>query len=109
MVFKILEYALASDVQAALKRPRRPPAAFLHPPLVVLQGFGAEQHLKLAAVLFQNMFPAINVSKAKLTDCQASAPLLVSTPAGHMSQSGASSASAAGDCGIVRCRLMCIR
>jgi ribosome biogenesis protein SSF1/2 len=74
VVFKILEYALARDVAAALKRPRRPPAASLHPPLVVLQGFGGAQHMKLAAVMFQNMFPAINVSKAKLADCQVRAP-----------------------------------
>lgn len=70
MVLKILEYALVRDVQAALRHPRRPESAFLQPPLVVLQGFGGEQHLKLTAVLFQNMFPSINVSKAKLSDCQ---------------------------------------
>ena len=70
VVLKVLEYSLIRDVQASLRHPRRPDSAFLHPPLVVLQGFGAEQHMKLTAVLFQNMFPSINVSKAKLSECQ---------------------------------------
>jgi hypothetical protein len=70
VVLKILEYALIRDVQSSLRHPRRPDAAFLHPPLTVLQGFGSAQHMKLTGVLFQNMFPAINVSKAKLSDCQ---------------------------------------
>ena len=69
-MLKILEYSHMRDVLAAQRHPRRPDAAFLHPPLVVLQGFTGEQHMKLTAVLFQNMFPAINVTKAKLSECQ---------------------------------------
>ena len=69
-MLRILQYSLIRDVQASLKRPRCPHSAFLQPPLVVLQGFGTEQHMKLVAVLFQNMFPAINVSTTKLSDCQ---------------------------------------
>ena len=69
-MLKVLEYALGRDIMAAQRRPRRPQAAFTQPPLVVLQGFGGEQHMKLTAVLFQNMFPAINVAKARLSECQ---------------------------------------
>ena len=39
-------------------------------PLVVLNNFGQEEHLKLATVLFQNLFPSINVQTAKLGQCQ---------------------------------------
>jgi hypothetical protein len=40
------------------------------PPLVVMTNFGGEEHMKLAAVTFQNMFPAINVQTTKLSSCQ---------------------------------------
>lgn len=67
---KIKEYSLARDVQAALARPRCPPAAFQTPPLVVLNGFGGDQHLKLTGVLFQNMFPSLNVNATQVNQCQ---------------------------------------
>ena len=70
LTLKVVEYALIRDVQAALARPRMPEAAFKQPPLVVLNGFGQEDHMKLTAVMFQNMFPVINVTQAKLSDCQ---------------------------------------
>jgi ribosome biogenesis protein SSF1/2 len=37
---------------------------------VVLNGFGGDQHLKLTGVLFQNMFPSINVNATKANQCQ---------------------------------------
>lgn len=38
---------------------------------VVMNGLGAaEEHLKLVTVMFQNMFPAINVNTVKLPTCQ---------------------------------------
>lgn len=41
-------------------------------PLVVLNSFGREEHLKLATVLFQNLFPSINVQNIQLHQCQVS-------------------------------------
>lgn len=41
------------DVQSAQARPRVPPNAFKAAPLVVLNGFGGHEHLKMATVLFQ--------------------------------------------------------
>jgi ribosome biogenesis protein SSF1/2 len=73
-VLKIVEFSYIRDVLAAQKHARLPEKALQHPPLVVLQGFGGEQHMKLVAVLFQNMFPAINVTKAKLSECQVCCP-----------------------------------
>ena len=39
-------------------------------PLVVMNSFGAEEHLKLATTLFQNLFPAINVHTTSLKQCK---------------------------------------
>ena len=39
-------------------------------PLVVMNSFGGEEHLKLATALFQNLFPAINVHSTSLKACK---------------------------------------
>ena len=41
-------------------------------PLVVMNNFGAEEHLKLTTALFQNLFPAINVHTVSLKQCKVS-------------------------------------
>ncbi|KAF5832660.1 Brix domain-containing protein [Dunaliella salina] len=75
LALRIKGYSLARDVQSAQARPRAPPNAFQTPPLVVLNGFGGSagapqpEHLKLATVLLQAMFPPINVNKVKLSAC----------------------------------------
>lgn len=71
LTFKINEYSLAVDVAQSQLRPRCPPDLFKNPPLIVMSGFGTgEQHLKLATIMFQNIFPAIDVNTVKLTSCQ---------------------------------------
>eukprot|EP00850_Spirogloea_muscicola_P003065 SM000012S25327 [mRNA] locus=s12:304110:313728:- [translate_table: standard] len=71
LTFKVLRYSLAADIASSQARPRAPPAIFKNPPLVVMHGFGSgKEHLKLVTVMFQNMFPAINVQKVKLAACQ---------------------------------------
>eukprot|EP00850_Spirogloea_muscicola_P014756 SM000108S14200 [mRNA] locus=s108:158423:161406:- [translate_table: standard] len=97
LTFKVLRYSLAADIASSQARPRAPPAIFKNPPLVILSssveakswisqskahfasaaikvvmhGFGSgKEHLKLVTVMFQNMFPAINVQKVKLAACQ---------------------------------------
>lgn len=44
----------------------------LTPPLVVLNNFGQseESQVKLMRVMFQNMFPTINVKTVKLSNCR---------------------------------------
>ncbi|KAJ0720966.1 putative Brix domain-containing protein [Helianthus annuus] len=38
---------------------------------IVLSGFGTgEQHLKLTTIMFQNIFPAIDINTVKLSSCQ---------------------------------------
>ncbi|KAJ8749560.1 hypothetical protein K2173_026209 [Erythroxylum novogranatense] len=71
LTFKIHEYSLAVDVAQSQLRPRSPQDLFKNPPLIVLSGFGsAEQHLKLTTIMFQNIFPSIDVNTVKLSSCQ---------------------------------------
>ncbi|KAB5569456.1 hypothetical protein DKX38_003249 [Salix brachista] len=71
LTFKIHEYSLAADVAQSQLRPRCPQDLFKKNPLIVLSGFGSgEQHLKLTTVMFQNIFPAIDINTVKLSSCQ---------------------------------------
>ncbi|KAF9688098.1 hypothetical protein SADUNF_Sadunf02G0161800 [Salix dunnii] len=71
LTFKIHEYSLAADVAQSQLRPRCPQDLFKNAPLIVLSGFGSgEQHLKLTTVMFQNIFPAIDINTVKLSSCQ---------------------------------------
>ncbi|KAI7836036.1 hypothetical protein COHA_010067 [Chlorella ohadii] len=70
LTMRIHEYSLIRDVVAAQQRPRMPQAMWLGPPLVVMNNFGGEEQMKLAAVTFQNLFPAINVQTTRLSACQ---------------------------------------
>ena len=67
---QIHSYSLMSDVAASQARPRAPASLWQTSPLVVMNSFAGSEGLKLAAVLFQNLFPAINVHSAKLSACQ---------------------------------------
>ncbi|KAA8514828.1 hypothetical protein F0562_018007 [Nyssa sinensis] len=71
LTFKIHEYSLATDVTQSQLRPRCPQDLFKNSPLIVLSGFGTgEQHLKLTTIMFQNIFPAIDINTVKLSSCQ---------------------------------------
>ncbi|PSR89512.1 Peter Pan-like protein [Actinidia chinensis var. chinensis] len=71
LTFKIHEYSLAVDVARSQVRPRCPQDLFKNAPLIVLSGFGTgEQHLKLTTIMFQNIFPAIDINTVKLSSCQ---------------------------------------
>ncbi|KAL1558394.1 hypothetical protein AAHA92_08869 [Salvia divinorum] len=71
LTFKIHGYSLAADVIKAQLRPRCHKDLFQNPPLIVLSGFGTgEQHLKLTTIMFQNIFPAIDINTVKLASCQ---------------------------------------
>ncbi|XP_059432349.1 peter Pan-like protein [Corylus avellana] len=71
LTFKIHEYSLATDVAQSQLRPRCPQDLFKNSPLIVLSGFGTgDQHLKLTTIMFQNIFPAIDINTVKLSSCQ---------------------------------------
>lgn len=70
--FRIPQYCLTRLIRASQKRPFDSNAAFLTPPLIVLNNFGQseEAHLKLLRVTLQNMFPSINVNTVRLNECR---------------------------------------
>ncbi|XP_051142174.1 peter Pan-like protein [Andrographis paniculata] len=71
LTFKILEYSLVAYVVKSQLRPGSHKDLFDNPPLIVLSGFGTgEQHLRLTTIMFQNMFPAIDINTVKLSSCQ---------------------------------------
>ncbi|KAG2240048.1 hypothetical protein Bca52824_091168 [Brassica carinata] len=81
LTFKIHQYSLASDIAQSQLRPRCPPDLFKNPPSgnqspslllpIVLSGFGTQElHLKLATVMFQKIFPALDINTVKLSTCQ---------------------------------------
>lgn len=70
--FRIPQYCLTKHIRASQKRPFESNAAFLTPPLIVLNNFGSDdsEHLKLLRVTLQNMFPSINVNTVRLNECR---------------------------------------
>ena len=77
LTLRIHEYSLIRDILSSQQRPRAPQKMWLGAPLVVMNNFNSPQapkedreHLKLATVLFQNLFPTINVATTKLSGCQ---------------------------------------
>ena len=50
LTLRLKGYSLMRDVQSAQTRPRAPTTAFKTAPLVVLNGFGGHEHLKMATV-----------------------------------------------------------
>ena len=79
LTYKIKEYALSSDISAVQSRPSTTQSMeFMHPPLVVLSNFSApsgaseasHRHVKLAGVMFQNLFPTLDVNSVQLRDCR---------------------------------------
>ena len=70
--FRCTNYSLCRQVRAAQRRPYDSHAAFLTPPLVVLNNFGQteENEVKLMKATFQNMFPSINVKTVQLSECR---------------------------------------
>jgi ribosome biogenesis protein SSF1/2 len=71
MTFRVTEFAVCKQVLAMQRRPRFPEADFKTSPLVVLNSFsGNQNHIKLMSVMFQNMFPTINVQKLKFNEAR---------------------------------------
>ena len=79
--FWCIQHGLTCEVQALVchhcavgckfsTRPRLLSHVVQGAPLVVLNSFSGEEHLKLATVLFQNLFPSINVQNMQLHQCQ---------------------------------------
>lgn len=74
ITFKVENYSLAKDVRRILKHPKsvtKESKEYMHPPLLVLNGFTnpqkAEPHEKLLITTFQNMFPPIQPHSTRLS------------------------------------------
>mmetsp|Transcript_6040 Transcript_6040/g.12552 ORF Transcript_6040/g.12552 Transcript_6040/m.12552 type:complete len:460 (+) Transcript_6040:73-1452(+) len=71
--FRVKRFTLGRQIRAVQRRPFDSMKAFESPPVVVTNNFGdvtAAPHVKLMRITFQNMFPAINVSTVKLSECR---------------------------------------
>lgn len=64
LTFKIHNYILAKDVTSSLKKQFDHPRLFLNSPLIILNGFNAEdtEVFRLLIATLQGMFPNINVA-----------------------------------------------
>jgi len=72
LTLRVKSFTSMAEVAAMQRKPVSSALAYNQSPLVILNGFGAgsAQHMQLAAVMFQNMFPAIDVATVKLADCR---------------------------------------
>lgn len=69
LTFRIHSYSLCQDILSSVKKQVNANKMYKHPPLIVLNNFTSdENHMKLMATMFQNMFPTINVTKVNLSD-----------------------------------------
>ena len=81
--FRVHRFSLNRQIKALQKRPvSDSPSLHANPPIVVTNNFGSTgmsggegntnvaPHIKLLRITFQNLFPAINVSTVKLSDCR---------------------------------------
>ncbi|CAB4025525.1 suppressor of SWI4 1 homolog [Paramuricea clavata] len=66
--FKIHKFSLAREIISMLKRPKTYGTQYKHSPLMVLNDFDQTTlPMKLMTSMFQNLFPAINIQKIKLS------------------------------------------
>lgn len=68
LIFQLNKYTLSSEIRN-LRRGIIPKNIHLSPPLVILHGFsGEEPHVKLMLTTFQQLFPSIRPSSARIGD-----------------------------------------
>lgn len=69
--FRVLNYTLMRSVVKAQKNPQSGGTAYDSSPLVVLNNFsGDDDHKKIMAAVFQNMFPGLDITTLRLTNCR---------------------------------------
>ncbi|KAJ1649100.1 rRNA-binding ribosome biosynthesis protein [Dispira simplex] len=71
LTFRVHTYSLIKDVLKLSKHAHPPGAEYQTSPLVILNNFaGQDNHLRLMASTFQNMFPPIRVQNMKLSQAR---------------------------------------
>ncbi len=70
--FRILNYTTMKSVASRMKTAgSATTSSYLTSPLVVLNNFsGNEDHKKIAAAIFQNMFPGLDITTLRLANCK---------------------------------------
>lgn len=71
LTFHILKFMLMRQVRASQKRPYYCKCLYQNSPIVVTNNFGdhtAQNHVKLLRIVFQGLFPALNIATVKLSD-----------------------------------------
>lgn len=72
--YRVHRFSLNRHIKGLQKRPVSYTASMSsNPPVVVTNNFGdanSSPHIKLMRITFQNLFPAINVSSVKLSECR---------------------------------------
>jgi ribosome biogenesis protein SSF1/2 len=71
LTFHVEQYSLVKDILSIQQKPKSPGTEFMTAPLVVLNNFQkSEKHVVLMGTMLQNLFPAIRVSKMKLSEAK---------------------------------------
>jgi len=71
LYFRVLQYTTMESLRSIQKVPAGFGAEYSHAPLVVLNNFsGQEDHKKIMAAVFQNMFPGLDITNMRLADCR---------------------------------------
>lgn len=69
--FKVNSYTLQSDLARLIKNVHTITYEHKTAPILIMNNFNTEEnHVKLMALAFQNLFPAINIKTVKLDDCK---------------------------------------
>jgi ribosome biogenesis protein SSF1/2 len=69
---QVLHYTLRRHVRGTQLTPVELQAAYLSPPLLILNNFNERggEHMALVDTLFRGMFPPLNVASVKLSECR---------------------------------------
>ncbi|PRP80308.1 hypothetical protein PROFUN_11786 [Planoprotostelium fungivorum] len=71
LTFNITSYTTCKDIRVNINSRASPSQDWMFPPLVILSNFPQDtEQTKLASIMIQNMFPAINVHKTDLSECK---------------------------------------
>jgi ribosome biogenesis protein SSF1/2 len=71
LYFRVLEYTTMESIRAKQKQVNAFGSEYKFAPLVVLNNFsGGEDHKRIMAAVFQNMFPAIDITTMRLANCR---------------------------------------
>lgn len=89
LIYKIIDYTIRKDVVSAQRKPCSDPALFLRAPLVVMKSFNTKTEEsfdpnELQTIMWQGLFPAIDVRHIKLLKMKRCILLRLNTDTGNI-------------------------